>query len=1178
MKKKIEEPVNHTKDERVNPYKGLHSYEETDADVFYGRTEDSERLFQLIRHNLLTVLIGKSGIGKTSLLNAGVFPKLRKESYLPIRVRLNYAADASPLLDQIRQAIRESKIKVLLKETDKPASPFAGEKDQTLWEFFHTISECMRYDSTDPGKSKTVIPVLVFDQFEEIFTVGKHHPDRERLIDEIYWLIEDQLPPSFKEKLSKARKKDKGENMVTTSTSRPDFRVVISLREDYLAFMTELKERIASINRNLFRVVPLNGRQAREIIGMPGGLKDEKAINNILNSFYPYETIDYEVITDERLEIEPALLSLICYEIFEKTEKVEFFSREDRERILVNFYESAISECPKKVKVEKFIENNLLTEEGRFRRQYPLEPDHPLKDPIYYLIEKRILRKDYVGNRESIEIIHDVLAPVIAEKRNKRLTRKKFRLFVSVAATLLLIITGYAINQTIRANKQARIAQVNWLTTEALLGSPGDNTSAVRIAAAAFEKGLPHPPARTCRVLSDIGCSSYATLFYTADLDHGDSIYSATFSPDSKTILTAGEDGKAKLWNLDGKSVDIHIQHDARIMSAAFSPDCKYILTGSWDKTAKLWNLQGKLLNTIKHDGPVTFGAFSVDGSLILTASRDNSARLWNLEGKMLTEFKHDGAVSSVVFSPDNKQILTASWDKTGRLWDTSGNLLKTFRHDGAVESALFSPDGKSIITASWDRSAKVWDQDGKLFKSLNHDGAVLTALFSNDGARILTASRDKSARVWDMQGNLKLNLSHDEPVSFAKFSSDGRYILIVSGSKAQIWNREGKLLSELTHNEAIKAAVFSGDGQWLVTASEDGTAKLWNLENKIITDLVKHTDAVKTALFSPDCGKILTASNDNTAKLWSGDKEPVELKHSNILLSAIFSPDGRMTLTASMDGTAKLWDMNGNLKAKLSHSGAVSYADFSPDSKYILTVSFDGAARLWNQAGKALRKINSDEIVTSAGFSPDSSQIITTSDNASPKVWSLEGERLLELKNDVSATFALFSPDGQKVATISRENSAKIWTRDGKLLVVLKHNDAISSIVFSSDSRMILTASEAGIIGLWNLEGKSLAGFKHEGAVTSAIFSPDNQSILTASKDGTARLWNLQGELLANLDKHKGPVNSAVFSPDGSRILTASDDKTAKVWLTPDAIYKWLQTAKVAQLSTEEKKRLGIE
>jgi WD40 repeat protein len=660
---------------------------------------------------------------------------------------------------------------------------------------------------------------------------------------------------------------------------QPGFRVIISLREDYLADLIDLKSRINSIDRILFRVILLSGRQARKIVGMPGGFEDPKTINNILRSFYFGEEKEDEEIPDEKLEVEPALLSLICSEVYEEREKVESFTKKDRDRILASFYDSVMRDYPEEVKL--FIEDNLLSEGGRFRTHYPLESSHPLKESILQLVDKRILRKDYMGEKEYIEIIHDVLAPIIAEKRDMRLAKeerkeswKKFvRKFVSNTAALLLLISVYAVYQTVRAINQSRIAQVNWLTAEALLEFPKDNTRAVRIAAESFKKGLPHPPARTCRILSDIAYSSYQKPFYSATLYHKDSIYSAVFSPDGQKILTASEDKTAKLWRIEGKrkTDPLILKHEARVMSAVFSPDGKYLLTASWDKTAKLWSFGGKLQAEFKHDGPVSSAVFSSTGELILTASRDNTAKLWGLEGKLLATSSHDAAISSVMFSPDNKHILTASWDKTAKLWNQDGKLLKEFPHDGAVESAVFSPDGKYILTASWEKSAKLWKSEGKLLAELQHDGAVASAVFSNDGKQILTASRDKSVKLWNLQGKILLKLEFDKEVSSAKFSSDNRYIFTVSRDHiARAWNRKGEFLSELKHNGDINSAVFSNDNKWILTASGDGTAKLWGLENKIITDLDKHTAAVKTAVFSPDGSKILTASNDNTAILWN--------------------------------------------------------------------------------------------------------------------------------------------------------------------------------------------------------------------------------------------------------------------------------------------------------------------
>ncbi len=1185
MKSRINETLDKPQDKRLNPYKGLESYGETDNEVFYGREAEKDELFKLVKLNYLTVVLGKAGIGKTSLLNAGVFPRLRREGYLPVRVRLNYMENAPSLLDQIRKAIKDSKIKVKIHESNKPVDPFIEAEDQSLWEYFQRVKHL------DPVKKQIVKPVLVFDQFEEFFTMGKNHMERDKLIDEIHRLIENQVTEVLKNQAKEPGKKGDMEDKSSFLTGRADFRIILSLREDYLPDILDLKSRLTSKDLKMFRVMPLSGQQAREIIGMPGGFKEQKTINNILRSFYPDEAEKDEEILDEKLEVEPALLSLICYETFEERETVESFSREDRDKILANFYDSVMEECPKRVDVQEFVENNLLTKGGRFRTHYPLEPDHPLKESILHLIEKRILRKDYLGDKEHIEIIHDVLAPIIAEKRDKRLAekerkelwKKKVRGVVSILAALLILITLYAIYQTIIAVKQTRNAQVNRLAAEALLELPKDNTRAVRIVEESLKRGLPHPPARTFQVLSEIGYSSYGKPFYRSTLHHGNFIYSAVFSPDGQKILTACEDGTAKLWNLDGKPLNGKIKHEARIMSAMFSPDGQKILTASWDKTAKLWALEGRFLKEFKHNGPVTSGAFSSDGRLILTASRDGTAKLWNLEGEPLADFKHDSAVSSAVFSAYGSQILTASWDKTAKLWDLAGKLMTVLRHDGAVESAMFSPDGKHILTASWDKTAKLWDLAGKQLTVLRHDGAVESAVFSNDGTRILTASRDKSAKMWDLQGNPLVILEHAEAVSSAVFSEDGQWILTASkDGTTKLWNLEGKLWASLIkHGGEISTASFSPDGSQIITTSFDGTARVWELKSNLLVDL-KHKEAVTSVSFSPDGRRILTASRDHTARVWDikGNLLSDLNQHTGVVYSAVFSPDGSRIITASNDGTAKLWDSQGNFLLNLQHNGPVSSAVFSPKKgDNILTASLDQSAKLWDLQGNLINRFATPDIaLSSASFSPNGNWILTASVGSTVKIWNKQGKELAELEHNGAVSSAVFSPVSLKILTASNDGTAKVWDIQGKLLANLdKHKGVVSSAVFSPDGRLILTASYDGTSRVWDLEGKPRVELKHDRAVLSAVFSADGRRIVTASEDGTARLWNLSGELHATLNKHKGVVISAVFSPDGRRILTASEDGTAKVWFTPEAIFEWLKKAKIQHLSDEDRKKLGI-
>ena len=153
---------------RENPYKELDSYEEKDRGIFCGRTAETETLFQLVSSNSLSVVFGKSGIGKTSLLNAGLFPRLREEGFRPIRLRLYYSTDGAPLMDQIRQAIRDElsspEIEIKIRGKNEPAKPIAP--DEKLWEYFNRVSHFV--PPKDGNEMEMITPVLVFDQFEEL--------------------------------------------------------------------------------------------------------------------------------------------------------------------------------------------------------------------------------------------------------------------------------------------------------------------------------------------------------------------------------------------------------------------------------------------------------------------------------------------------------------------------------------------------------------------------------------------------------------------------------------------------------------------------------------------------------------------------------------------------------------------------------------------------------------------------------------------------------------------------------------------------------------------------------------------------------------------------------------------------------------------------------------------------
>ncbi len=236
---------------------------------------------------------------------------------------------------------------------------------------------------------------------------------------------------------------------------------------------------------------------------------------------------------------------------------------------------------------------------------------------------------------------------------------------------------------------------------------------------------------------------------------HTGGVIVAAFSPDGSRIVTASDDGTARVWSADGKAQPIVLRgHDGPVLSAAFSPDGSRIVTASDDATARVWSADGTAPPIVLrgHDSSVVSAAFSPDGSRIVTASVDATARVWSADGtaRPVILRGHEAFLLSAAFSPDGSRIVTASWDGTARIWSADGKAQPiVLRGHEPVLSAAFSPDGSRIVTTSYDGTARVWSSDGKAQPIVLRRHDTLSAAFSPDGSRIVTASQDGTARVW---------------------------------------------------------------------------------------------------------------------------------------------------------------------------------------------------------------------------------------------------------------------------------------------------------------------------------------------------------------------------------------------------------------------------------------------
>jgi hypothetical protein len=400
-----------------NPWLGLASFTEETRAYFFGRDEEVAELARRVQRKLLTVLFGQSGLGKTSILRAGLVPRLRGHGYCPIYVRIDYGREAPEPAEQIKQAIQ-----VYARRAGEWTQVGVAVEGESLWEFLHHRDDVLRDES-----GATLIPLLIFDQFEEIFTLAQSddfgRARAARFIAELADLVENRAPKDFEAKLEQDESAAERFDF-----ARSDYRVLISLREDYLAPLESLKQAMPSISQNRLRLAPMTGTQALAAVIEPGRkLVSDEVAAAIVRFVAGGAELSNAVV-------EPSLLSLICRELNDariaqgRSEISLDLLAGSHATILSNFYERALADQP--AAVRRVIEDDLLTASGfrenvaeeRLIRRFTEAGAAP--GTLATLVNRRLLRIEERLDVRRVELTHDVLCAVVKLSRDRRQERE----------------------------------------------------------------------------------------------------------------------------------------------------------------------------------------------------------------------------------------------------------------------------------------------------------------------------------------------------------------------------------------------------------------------------------------------------------------------------------------------------------------------------------------------------------------------------------------------------------------------------------------------------------------------------------------------------------------------------------------------------------------------------------
>ncbi|WP_437570130.1 nSTAND1 domain-containing NTPase [Sorangium sp. So ce542] len=684
---------------------------------------------------------------------------------------------------------------------------------------------------------------------------------------------------------------------------------------------------------------------------------------------------------------------------------------------------------------------------------------------------------------------------------------------------------------------------------------------------------------------------------------HQREVMRAEFSPDGKRLVTASDDGTARIWNVDGSSDPIVLKSNTdALTSAAFSPDGERVVTGSADGTVRIWSADGRGEPVILQ-GPTGKGVFAVftpDGKRVVTASRDGTVCVWSSAEprRRIVLQGHEGALSKAALSPDGTRLVTGFFDGTVRVWnaDGSGSPVVLRGHTNGVTSVAFSPDGKRIVTASLDGTARVWNADGSGAPVVltNDDESISFAAFSPDGKWIVTFGTPGAVRLWIAGTTAGFVIAKDvDGIRYAAFSPDSKRIVLATSTTdtAYVWSFErfSRRVPLAAHQADVVFAAFSPDGKRIVTTSRDRTARVWDIEAD--PESVAFNPEGESLIPALDAGgkRFLTESkSDHVVKVrnMDGSGGPILLRgHTHHIHDAAFSPDGRRIVTASWDGTARVWNADGSGEPIVlrGHEGMVMSARFSPDGRRVVTVSLNMNV----VDGKLSDGKLSDVKLSDVKLFEGKVRVFSADGHGAPIVFKQRWRAELSAQGLPSAqiTFAAFMPDGQRILATSGDGNVFILRPDDlrDALVLDVHDGPINAAAFSPDGRRIVTASLDGTARIWNADGSGepivLRG--HGDDVMSAVFSSDGRRVVTASWDGTARIWNADGSGDAVILRapNREQLSFAQFSPDGQRVVAMTTDGTAQVWSTSnDALLRRLRALRTDCLAPDLRETYLVE
>jgi WD40 repeat protein/serine/threonine protein kinase len=1011
-------------------FRGLLPFHEADRDRFYGRESDTSLLLQKVASPdfRFGVLYGESGCGKTSLLRAGLLPRLREMGFLALYCRSHSDLSAVIVAECKKQSLIEFRA------------------EQSLQEYLAAV--CRELNATI---------LIVCDQFEEFFVSFRSSPEREPFLSFVSNCFhQDNLPVRF----------------------------LLSLRSDFLHFInSDFGDRVEEplLSSRLYHLRQFDEANSGDIIersAQQAGICLEPGLSR-------------QVARDLAVSgtVLPSELQIVGEQLQNKRVfSLQAYRRQGGKAALVHqFLEDAIQSSGNS-EIAKLLLRGLISDENT-RLTLPLaeivrrtqRPSSTVKVILDHFVQSRLVGCLQDDEPWRYELMHEYLIEKInqltgrvmdATQRANRILRQYLSQAAVEPRTCIPMSQLWFISRHSDI-RRSELGQALWkLSLWWGLAKAGLMFILLTVGTLLLAGAMGTTEEWEARKFTD---------------GHDGTIRQAVFSPNGNRLVSVGEDSKILVWDLAGRTVIRTLVPDGRaVHTVAFSPDGRQFATGGAGKNVTLWDAASLEKQAVLsgHSGSVNSVAYSNDGRLLASSGDDNRTVLWNLDqftkryewpfggvwgnilfvpgnlllnssgigwdvrtGREVLDFvsKTEGAANFEALSPDGKQMVRVGGGGTVVFWDLrrEKSLSTTHPHQDHAWTVAYSPDGRWVATGAddiilWEAAAR-----RKLLR-LEQTSTVRGLAFSPDSRWLVSSHDDGSTLIWDALEHDKVgNLQgHSKSVNAVALSRSGAWLASGSDDRSVIvWNTttRAKKAVFVGHDTRVTAVAFAPDESWLGSCDLAGTCLFWDVRTGRLLRRFKNASATNCLGISPD-GR--WAASDHRVIETATGREVIDFNSGEVQIlfyGASFSADGRWLAVAAPDTGEVLiykttdWTQVDVVKTRDTNE-LPRVVSFSPDSDKLVTGDNQGAVWLWKREPLHREALLGRHVgqIKSVAFSPDGRQVLSAGDDHTISLWDVRRRRLVtHIGSHASPVNAVaFSQDGKQFVSGEGDNSVRVYTR----------------------------------------------------------------------------------------------------------------------------------------------------